>query len=474
MKQNEQIKLREIVRRRNAFWLASERLGRVRSSLPERRAFFAGASLNGILQAPVLEIGAEYAVNGLILEGEMGLPMASVDLSGEALQGSTILSRLLGYQPPSLRVAGDAERLPFANGSFRTVVLWNVLRLFDNPVYLFNEIHRVMTPDGYLIIGDEPIHRAFRFALGETPPSDRLHGWHQLLLKLYLLPWFYQVCDEENHYGPPQREFRFGELNWLLRRFTRQDWSYQPRLPGGAYSAGPMARWLWRNLLRPGRINESLTRWFGGRISGWVQKPTTIQAISPGHYLVRKHPRHDHVALRGFTGAFQCQGETLRAESETVALPKSTRGRSMILLNIPREPLRIELFSSNGEARLISHPLTDTSEPPEPQQSLACPDCVVFTDSCIFGRCENQCVQACPRNALSPTDPVMPVNNNCDGCGLCLHACPYGGLDRPLLEDGRCPECRRHYPRDRDIVELRPKVLQNQLNQSRWEEMLRF
>lgn len=472
--QSSSSKAAEVNYRRDFFWTASENVDRIRHIMGERRSFLAAASMQNRLQPPVLEIGAEYAVNAMVMENEMAMPVAAVDLSIDALRGSTIVARLMGYQPPRLRVAADAERLPFVNQSFRTVLVWGSLHHFDDPSFMMNEIWRVLTPGGHLVFAEEPIRRRLRYPLFQTTSTDRLPWWQKLLMDLYLLPWVARVGgDEETRSGVTENEFTFAQWRHLFRRYHDQRQFFQPRLTGGALSAGPIARWLWRNLLDAGQVNESLTRWFGGHLSGWACKPRAWQITSPNHYLIRKHPAHNRITLKGFSGAFQCQGETIRAEDEVAQLPKSTIGRASILLNIPRPPWRIDLSSTNGRAGFVTYSFQEPL-PPEPASSLACPECVVFTDQCVYGQCQTECVKACPKNALVPTDPVMPVRNSCDGCGLCLHACPYGGLDRPLLDEGRCPECRKVFTYEGDVLELRPQKLKERLGSSHWEKMLRL
>jgi SAM-dependent methyltransferase len=49
---------------------------------------------------------------------------------------------------------GDAEQMPFDDGSFDLVVSTNTLHLLDNPISMFDEVHRVLSPSGRFIISD--------------------------------------------------------------------------------------------------------------------------------------------------------------------------------------------------------------------------------------------------------------------------------------------------------------------------------
>jgi len=471
--QSERSKRAEIAFRRHHYWSVGAQAEYFRPLLSGRRDFFSAVAMNGRLKPPILEIGAEYGLNGMILEGELDLPTICLDLSSRALQASTILSRLLGYRPPSKRIAADAERLPFTAGSFNTVLLWGALHHFDDPTLVLKEIWRVLAEDGALLIAEEPIKRRLSLNLGHTIGADRMNGISKLLLKMHLLPWFMHIGGrQEIAHEVTERDLTIKELEELLAGFESRELIYFPRLTGGAPAAGPLALWLWRNLVRPQRLNESLSRWFGGMVFGWMAKPRPFRALSPNRYIVRKHPNHDRIALPGFEGALLCDGQTLR-EIEMAILPESTKGKSLILLDMPRLPRRIDLWAHDRSVGLVSYHVSPSPRE-EPLSSLACPECVVFTEYCILGTCKTECVAACPNNALAPSDPVMPVRNSCDGCGWCLHACAYGGLERPVLVDRRCPECRTLFESEGDVLELRSRKQQATLQILRLETAIPF
>jgi ubiquinone/menaquinone biosynthesis C-methylase UbiE len=57
----------------------------------------------------------------------------------------------------SLKVSfekGDAEDIPLEDGAFDLVVSSNTLHLIENPVSMFDEVHRVLKPEGRFIISD--------------------------------------------------------------------------------------------------------------------------------------------------------------------------------------------------------------------------------------------------------------------------------------------------------------------------------
>ncbi len=107
---------------------------------------------------PVLEIGVGTGVVALGLRRH-GWRVIGLDRSAPMLAGAR---RRLG---PSV-VRGDACRLPFADGSIANAVSVWVVHAIDNPVRLFDEVARVLTPGGRYVIAtvqrtaaDDPVGR---------------------------------------------------------------------------------------------------------------------------------------------------------------------------------------------------------------------------------------------------------------------------------------------------------------------------
>lgn len=79
-----------------------------------------------------------------------------------------------------------------------------------------------------------------------------------------------------------------------------------------------------------------------------------------------------------------------------------------------------------------------------------------------------------PMDFLDPTDSQQPFRRLDYDYEDCLYACPHGGLDRPVLKDNRCPECRRLFSRDADVLDCRPKRLDDYVNLRELENSARF
>ncbi|MDP8225390.1 MAG: methyltransferase domain-containing protein [Candidatus Lernaella stagnicola] len=456
----------EIAYRRDHYWNAGQAAERLRLLLPERRAFFTPLALAGRLKPPVLEIGAEFGLNSMILENDFGLTTVSLDLSRRSLQASTIVARVLGMDAPTPLVAADAERLPFQQASFGTVILWGTLAHFADPTTLLAEAGRVLAEDGTLVVADTPIRRRLQWPIWRAPKVEHVYGWRRWLLKLGILPFVARIGGkEEVEQGVVLHEWSPEDFEALFTGYQNRRVMYRPLWPSGGLTAGPLARALWSG--------RDLVDQFGGIAAATMTKPMPLRRVGRDHWVAKKHPRHDRMALRGFSGAFMCEGVPLTATDESVSLPPSTVGRSTIVLQIPRDFMRIDFWDSNDETELTSH---FPAQPPriDPLASLACPECVQFTDRCVFGFCNTECIAACPHDALEPTHASLPVKTSCDGCGACLRACPYGGLDRPPIREDRCVECRHEIVANDYIVEARPRHLRESLDLANLERVVLF
>ena len=83
---------------------------------------------------------------------------------------------------------GDGENMPFLDGTFDLVVSSNTLHLVNNPVKVFDEIDRVLKPEGRFLLSDlrrswlgiltEHIRAAYSpREIEDLLSQSRLHNW---------------------------------------------------------------------------------------------------------------------------------------------------------------------------------------------------------------------------------------------------------------------------------------------------------
>jgi ubiquinone/menaquinone biosynthesis C-methylase UbiE len=117
-------------------------LGERRGMAAHRRALLAGA------RGRVLEVGAGTGLNLAFYPASLDeLVLTEPDAAMRAR-----LRRRVARRRPHATVAADrAEALPFADGSFDTVVCTLVLCTVPDPAAALAEFRRVLAPDGRLL-----------------------------------------------------------------------------------------------------------------------------------------------------------------------------------------------------------------------------------------------------------------------------------------------------------------------------------
>jgi ubiquinone/menaquinone biosynthesis C-methylase UbiE len=96
---------------------------------------------SGILAVELAKAFPEFEFVGL------DLSEAAVNVAREQAAESAVATRVSFEQ-------GDAEEMPFDDGSFDLVVSSNTLHLLNNPISMFDEVQRVLSPPGRFIISD--------------------------------------------------------------------------------------------------------------------------------------------------------------------------------------------------------------------------------------------------------------------------------------------------------------------------------
>ena len=70
----------------------------------------------------------------------------------------------------------------------------------------------------------------------------------------------------------------------------------------------------------------------------------------------------------------------------------------------------------------------------------------------VCKHCESAaCLEVCPTGSIVRTefDSVFVQPDICNGCGMCVVACPFGVIDR-REDDGRAWKCTLCYDRQKD------------------------
>ena len=119
------------------------------------KSFVSVVKKRGITSGKVLDLGTGTGLLAIELAREVpGVEITGLDLSDVVLE---LARDNVQKSKVSLRVSfekGDAEDMPFEDDAFGLVISSNTLHLINNPTRMFNEIRRVLKPEGAFFISD--------------------------------------------------------------------------------------------------------------------------------------------------------------------------------------------------------------------------------------------------------------------------------------------------------------------------------
>src|SRR6266511_2676469 len=137
-------------------------LARVPESAVESFAGVANPFSLGELQPGerVLDIGCGAGTDTLVAAQMVGPDgrVTGIDMTPEMLVKARAAAGEMGLENVEF-VEGEAERLPFADGSFDVVISNGVIDLIPDKDAVFSELLRVLTPGGRIQIADVTIQR---------------------------------------------------------------------------------------------------------------------------------------------------------------------------------------------------------------------------------------------------------------------------------------------------------------------------
>jgi ubiquinone/menaquinone biosynthesis C-methylase UbiE len=119
------------------------------------RHFVAGALAQEVSRGYGLDLGTGPGYVALqIARQRPGLKVVGLDLAAHMVGKARRQAAQAGLDGRGLWPQADGHRLPFPNGSFDLVVSSFALHHWDDPLCVFNEIARVLRPDGRYYIAD--------------------------------------------------------------------------------------------------------------------------------------------------------------------------------------------------------------------------------------------------------------------------------------------------------------------------------
>ncbi len=116
---------------------------------------FAESALQmGVRQGRVLDVGTGPGHIAIRLAKlNPALTIVGIDLSTSMLELATVNARRYGVTNVTFKL-GDAKQIPYEDASFDMVICHQLLHQLPSPVLVLREIHRVVKPQGALLIRD--------------------------------------------------------------------------------------------------------------------------------------------------------------------------------------------------------------------------------------------------------------------------------------------------------------------------------
>jgi ubiquinone/menaquinone biosynthesis C-methylase UbiE len=110
---------------------------------------------SGITQGLALEVGPGPGYLGFEwLKHTTGTTLQGVEISQEMITIATRNATEYGLSKRVKYVHSDAQTMPFENNTFDAVFTNGSLHEWADPIKIFNEIHRVLKPNGHYFISD--------------------------------------------------------------------------------------------------------------------------------------------------------------------------------------------------------------------------------------------------------------------------------------------------------------------------------
>jgi ubiquinone/menaquinone biosynthesis C-methylase UbiE len=226
---------------------------------------------------PFLEIGCSAGHSSYMLANEFGASGFALDISADSLRHGIALQDRWRMARAPIRVAGDALNLPFADGSLRLVMAFQMLSQFLDIESVFIEVKRVLAPGGLFLFAEEPLKRLLTMRLYRCPYYDTMKPWERKLYDWGLLGYLVRDvigAHQEESFGIRQNH-TMGLKDWhtlVHKHFEAAE--YEIFVPERGWGERVVKRAALR--LDPYRSEWRAARLLGGTLAAVCRKPGEI------------------------------------------------------------------------------------------------------------------------------------------------------------------------------------------------------
>ena len=216
---------------------------------------------SGICLSPFVEIGAERGQRAMVMESDLGLHGAAVDISFDMLKSCDHYSRLFNRDKLPLRICADLYNAPFMSNSVPFIFCYQTLHHFPDSKPIINGMHRILQPGGSFYFAEEPFKRGFHLPLYKSSRNFSLQHRKRNKVKRFLDHLFAEeICNEVDHGVVENDDIPIKHWREVFRIFVRRE----IRISSLSVSS---------DLFRPESLLRYGLNWFwGGEVSGLCRK----------------------------------------------------------------------------------------------------------------------------------------------------------------------------------------------------------
>ena len=269
---------------------------------------------------PFLEIGSNVGHTSYMLANEFGASGFALDISADSLRYGVALKDRWRLSRAPIRVAGDAVNLPFADGSLRFVMAFQMLSQFMNMESVFLEVKRVLAPGGTFLFAEEPLKRMLSLRLYRCPYYNTMKPWERKLYDWGLLGYLVRDvigAHQEESFGIRQNH-TMGLSDWrrlIAKHFM--DAEYEIFVPERGWGERVMKRAATH--LDPHRSEWRAARLLGGTLAAVGRKGGEAAGVTfdEASFEAQFRCPDCHAGLtRDSADTLHCKGCNYRAANE--------------------------------------------------------------------------------------------------------------------------------------------------------------
>lgn len=217
-----------------------------------------------ITLSPYVEIGAERCQRSLVMENDLGLNGAAVDLSFDMLKSCGHYQAVFNRKTAPMRICCDANTLPFMSDSVPFAFCYQVLHHFPNPDPVLKEVYRILVPGGYFFFDEEPFKKRLHLNLYARKAYAREYRASGIMRKAVDYFFAKEIKNEEDYGIIEKDDLSLASWKKALRLFDTKE------------IAITTVRKISTGLFQPRSLLAYLTACLlGGEISGLCRKKGT-------------------------------------------------------------------------------------------------------------------------------------------------------------------------------------------------------